>query len=129
MRKAGNYWVRTGMDWLIAEWSEAAPGWFIAGESGARPDGVWSEIDEREIVRDNPEPTVASERIRVELTMAQAKELRSTLSGEIERLWACPGVSRNDFLALDRIQEQRHGLEDILEAFDGAINVAKGESA
>lgn len=66
--------------------------------------------------------------IQLNINKAQAKILRDGLASEIDRLWEYPGISRNDFLAMDKCQQKRHELEDILEHIDTVIATQLGNT-
>lgn len=55
MRKNGFYFVKYDEEWRIGEYFQMADNWFLTGEANPFNSSELEEIDERQIVREEPE--------------------------------------------------------------------------
>ena len=57
-REDGFYWVKFNGEWVVAEWVQVCAMWFVPQETGEFPNLCIEQIDERRIVRQEPEASV-----------------------------------------------------------------------
>ena len=57
-REDGYYWVKFAGEWVVAEWVQVCAMWFIPQETYGSPNLCIEQIDERRIVRPDPEASV-----------------------------------------------------------------------
>ena len=57
-RESGWYWVMLGIKWEIAQYNSRWDMWYVANCEDEFSDNAFTQIDERRIVRPEPEVTV-----------------------------------------------------------------------